>query len=61
MMGRIALVAHRGQPQSYPENSLAGFEHALQAGASYVETDVQITSDGVPVLSHDANLLEISG
>ena len=61
MMGRVSLVAHRGQPMAFPENSLAGFIHALEAGASYVETDVQITSDGVPVLSHDANLLKVTG
>ncbi len=61
MMGRISLVAHRGQPQSYPENSLQGFAHVLKAGAAYIETDVQITADGIPVLSHDSNLLELTG
>ena len=61
MMGRVSLVAHRGQPLSFPENSLQGFRHVLDAGASYVETDVHITADGVPVLSHDANLLKLTG
>jgi glycerophosphoryl diester phosphodiesterase len=61
MMGRVSLVAHRGQPQTFPENSLPGFVHALEAGAGYVETDVHITADGIPVLSHDANLLKLSG
>jgi glycerophosphoryl diester phosphodiesterase len=61
MKGRVSLVAHRGQPLSFPENSLAGYRHAVEAGANYVETDVQICADGVPVLSHDANLLELSG
>lgn len=61
MMGRVTLVAHRGQPLSFPENSLQGFGHVLEAGAAYVETDVHITADGVPVLSHDANLLKLTG
>lgn len=61
MMGRVSLVAHRGQPSTFPENSLQGFIHALKSGARYVETDVQITSDAVPVLSHDAHLLKVTG
>lgn len=61
MSGRVTLVAHRGQPDVYPENSLQGFRHALNAGARFIETDVQITSDAVPVLSHDAHLLRLTG
>lgn len=61
MMGRVSLVAHRGQPLTYPENSLQGFRHVLDAGVEYVETDVQITAGGIPVLSHDANLLKLTG
>jgi glycerophosphoryl diester phosphodiesterase len=36
-----------------PENTLAGFEAALNAGADYLETDVQRSADGVLVLMHD--------
>lgn len=61
MSGRVSLVAHRGQPQSFPENSLEGFTHCLEAGAKYLETDVHISADGIPVLSHDANLLKLTG
>ena len=61
MTGRVTLVGHRGQPLSYPENSLQGFRHVMQAGASYIETDVHITADGIPILSHDANLLKLTG
>jgi glycerophosphoryl diester phosphodiesterase len=55
------LIAHRGEPESWPENSLAGYEAVVRAGARYIETDVQITTDGVPVLSHDPSLLKITG
>lgn len=51
------LVAHRGYPAEFPENSLEGIKAALEEGACYIEFDVQITSDGVPVLLHDENLL----
>jgi glycerophosphoryl diester phosphodiesterase len=55
------LIGHRGEPENYPENSLAGFRAALDAGARYIETDVQITADGVAVLSHDPTLHKITG
>jgi len=55
------LIGHRGEPTSYPENSLSGFEAVLQAGAVYIETDVQITADGVPVLCHDPDVSRLTG
>jgi glycerophosphoryl diester phosphodiesterase len=55
------LIGHRGEPETWPENSLAGYREVLQAGARYIETDVQITADGVPVLCHDPSLLKITG
>jgi glycerophosphoryl diester phosphodiesterase len=55
------LIGHRGEPDNWPENSLAGFEAVLAAGARYIETDVQLTADGIPVLSHDASLLRVTG
>jgi glycerophosphoryl diester phosphodiesterase len=57
----IALIGHRGEPESYPENSLAGYSAILAAGARYIETDVQLTADGIPVLCHDPSLLRITG
>ncbi len=44
-----------------PGNTLIGFEAALQAGARYLELDIQLTADGVPVLYHDADTLRMSG
>ena len=45
--------AHRGARANAPENTLEAFELALRLGATGLETDVWITSDGVPVLDHD--------
>jgi glycerophosphoryl diester phosphodiesterase len=55
------LIGHRGEPSSYPENSLSGFETVLHAGAAYIETDVQLTADGVPVLCHDPDVVRMTG
>jgi glycerophosphoryl diester phosphodiesterase len=55
------LIAHRGEPEHWPENSLDGFRAALAAGARYLETDVQLSADGVPVLCHDPTLLRLTG
>jgi glycerophosphoryl diester phosphodiesterase len=57
----LTLVAHRGEPETWPENSLAGFAGVLAAGARYIETDVQLTRDGVAVLSHDPSLARMTG
>jgi glycerophosphoryl diester phosphodiesterase len=47
--------AHRGGADGgHPENSLAAFADALARGAA-LETDVRLSSDGVPVLVHDAH------
>lgn len=53
--------AHRGLwGARVPENSLAAFEAARAAGVG-VELDVRLTSDGVPVVFHDADLDRMCG
>ena len=51
--GIPALVSHRGASALAPENTLAAIDAALRHGADFVEFDVQLTRDGVPVLMHD--------
>lgn len=55
------LVAHRGQMEHYPENTLVGLEAALQCGAGYIEFDVQATADGELVVFHDTELERTTG
>ena len=50
------LVAHRGWQRRFPENTIAAVAGALEAGAHYIEVDVQVTADGEPVLFHDDTL-----
>lgn len=55
------LVAHRGYPEHFPENTLIGIEAAIRAGARLVEIDVQLSADEVPVLLHDQTLQRVAG
>ncbi len=55
------VIAHRGFAAQAPENSIAAFEAAFAAGAHIVESDIQITKDGIPVLFHDADLARVAG
>lgn len=50
------LIAHRGYALRYPENTLPSLRAAIEAGARYLECDVQLTKDGIPVLLHDSDL-----
>lgn len=57
--------AHRGGG-NHPdilglENTLVAFRHAAAAGFVHLETDVQLTSDGVLVAFHDAVLDRMTG
>lgn len=55
-MSRPLIVAHRGDRESCPENTLAALESAIVKGADAVELDVFLTSDGELVVHHDYTL-----
>ncbi|HEX4299840.1 MAG TPA: glycerophosphodiester phosphodiesterase family protein [Gammaproteobacteria bacterium] len=55
------LVAHRGYPSKYPENTLLGIQAAVAAGAHWFEFDVQLSRDHVPYLCHDDSLERTAG
>ena len=55
------IHAHRGGPNPggqgvYPENSIEAFDAADDLRVDVIELDVKLTSDGVPVVMHDATL-----
>jgi glycerophosphoryl diester phosphodiesterase len=54
--GEVTIIGHRGSPCDAPENTLASFRKAIEAGADYIEFDVHLTKDGVPVVTHDPQL-----
>ncbi|HYH22039.1 MAG TPA: glycerophosphoryl diester phosphodiesterase [Azospirillum sp.] len=50
------LIGHRGAREAAPENTLVSVREAARQGAAWVEVDVMLTSDGVPVVIHDDTL-----
>ncbi len=55
------LVAHRGYQQQYPENTALSVTQAINAGALFVEIDVQLSADQQPLVYHDISLKRVSG
>lgn len=49
----IEVHGHRGARGLFPENSIPGFRHAIRAGVDFIELDVLVTADNVPVVWHD--------
>lgn len=60
-MKDIIVEGHRGYCAKYPENTLVSFDAAIQLGVDAIEFDVWLSSDKVPVLSHDGNLRRTCG
>ena len=54
-----AIIAHRGACGYLPEHTLPAVELAHLFGADYIEQDVVLTSDGVPIVLHDV-ILELT-
>jgi glycerophosphoryl diester phosphodiesterase len=50
------VCGHRGACGYAPENTFAAFHKALEQGAEWVEFDVQLSADGVPIILHDDTL-----
>ncbi|MGB0721804.1 MAG: glycerophosphodiester phosphodiesterase family protein [Gammaproteobacteria bacterium] len=54
------IVSHRGnhapEGAGLGENSVAAIEGARDAGFDWIEVDVRVTGDGVPVLHHDREI-----
>lgn len=57
--GRPLCIAHRGASAHAVENTLQAFRVAAELGADMWEIDVQLSSDGQPVVSHDSGLSRI--
>ena len=53
LLDQPIAFAHRGAKAHAPENTLEAFSLALRLGATGLESDVWVTSDGVAVLDHD--------
>ncbi|CAM4406240.1 glycerophosphodiester phosphodiesterase [Paenibacillus tarimensis] len=61
MSHNIINYAHRGASGTSPENTMAAFKRAVELGATGIETDVQMSRDGMLVLIHDESLKRTTG
>jgi glycerophosphoryl diester phosphodiesterase len=55
-MKSIWTIAHRGASGHAPENTMAAFRRAVELGARFIETDLQITRDAQVIAIHDFTL-----
>ena len=49
----FGIVAHRGYSSKAPENTFSAFDLAIESNFNFIETDVQLTADNIPVIIHD--------
>jgi glycerophosphoryl diester phosphodiesterase len=52
----MIVIGHRGAAGLAPEHTFASWDLALEAGADYLEQDLQMTADGVLIVLHDDSL-----
>jgi glycerophosphoryl diester phosphodiesterase len=53
VMTAIEVHGHRGARMLLPENTLPGYEYAIQQGVDFIEIDTWVTKDDVVVVAHD--------
>lgn len=56
----VNLIAHRGFSAVAPENSAAAFRKAGENGFYAAECDIQLTSDGVWIVNHNADIKKMT-
>ncbi len=57
----MEIVAHRGTRGLAPENTMRGIRKAKELGLKWVEVDVRVTRDGIPILFHDEYMARMTG
>ena len=52
----IDIYGHRGAAGILPEHTIAGYETSLALGVNVIDMDVNLSKDGVPIVTHDPSL-----
>ena len=47
------IIGHRGAAGLAPENTLSSIKKAYKSGLVFIEIDVKVTKDNIPILLHD--------
>lgn len=50
----VEIIAHRGVSSEAPENTLIAISKAIELGVDYIEIDIRLSRDGVPIVFHDS-------
>lgn len=59
-MANTKIYAHRGASAYAPENTLEAFQLAIKMKADGIELDVQMSKDGILVITHDETIQRVS-
>ena len=55
----LKVLAHRGGAEESNENTLESFDYSQSLGCEFIETDVQVSSEGIQYIFHDDDLKRI--
>ena len=57
----MAVLAHRGGSLESLENTIESFAYSQSIGCRFIETDVQVSADGIPYIFHDESIKRLLG
>src|SRR6202011_1684354 len=60
-MRLLHLVGYRGNSAEFPENSLPALRSAIALGVRFIELDVHLSADGVPMVCDEHELARVMG
>ncbi len=58
---RPIIIAHRGAPNYFMENTIDAYEKAIQLGADMLEIDIHLTGDNKLIVIHDNDIRDLTG
>lgn len=59
-MAKCKVISHRGANLDAPQNTIPAFERSIEIGVDGFETDIHLSSDGIPVVCHNYTIDETS-
>jgi glycerophosphoryl diester phosphodiesterase len=60
-MRLLHLVGYRGNSAEYPENTIPALRSALSLGVRFIELDVHLSAEGVPMVCNEQELARLAG
>lgn len=59
-MKKPMVYAHRGASGHAPQNTISAFKMGINMGAKGIETDIQLSADGIPIIIHNDDIDNLS-